>query len=252
MRLSLPGVPPANTWANAPVGMTRSGETTPALGSELPEREAGEALRAGVRQAQRQAEVLGQVQEDVEELRLESDGVEVSIEMAHVETPVDGTFELSPALPAHLVEISVLPEVGCRPREAAIAVEQGRRVGDRPPAVQIVLGVERETNADVLSPVLCRSVSRPGCRDHERRRRGRRVAERLVDRDVPGMEHPELCAAQHEHAVVGVVAESLNKCGHRIDGSRSALDSQPSSGSLCRVTAHEADGPLAATTKVAH
>ena len=50
------------------------------------------------------------------------------------------------------------------------------------------------------------------------------VAERFVDRDVPGMEHPELGAAQHEHAVVGAVTESLDKCSHRIDGSRSARE----------------------------
>ena len=37
-----------------------------------------------------------------------------------------------------------------RAREAALAAEQRRRVGDRPEAVRLVLAVEREVHADVV------------------------------------------------------------------------------------------------------
>ncbi len=164
----------------------------------------------------------------------------MSIEVAHVETPVDGTLELGPALPAHLVEVGVVPQVGCRPREAAITVEQGRGLGDRSPAVQIVLRVEREAHADVFSPVLCRGFSCPGCRHHQGGCRGRAIAQRLVDGDIPGVEHSEIGAAEHEHAVVRAITELFNQCRHRIDGSRSEQGCQPLPTSVCTVTARGA------------
>ena len=173
---SAPGVPaaelsglPAGRPAISPVRTTRSGDTTPRSAASNRHGNPAEALRSGVRQAQGEAELLGQVQEDVEELRLELHGVEVGVEMAHVETPVDGPFELSPALAADLVEVGVVPEVGWRPREPAVTVEQGRGLGDRSPAVQVVLGVERESDADVLTPVLRRGLTRPRSGDQQRR-----------------------------------------------------------------------------------
>ena len=131
------------------------------FGGQQPAGESREALRSGVRQTQGEAELLGQVQEDVEELRLELDGIEVGVEMAHVESPVDSAFELGPALPADLVQVGMVPQVGRRPREAAVAVEQGRGLGDRSPTVQVVLGIESEPDADVLTPVLRRGAVAP-------------------------------------------------------------------------------------------
>ena len=46
-------------------------------------------------------------------------------------------------------------------REAAVAVEQARRVGDRAPPVVLPLGVQREVHADVLAPVLGRARHAP-------------------------------------------------------------------------------------------
>jgi len=71
-------------------------------------------LRTGVRQAKGQAEFLRQVQEDVEELGLELDGVQMGVEMAHVEAPVDGTLQLSAAFTVDLVQVGVVPT--SRPR----------------------------------------------------------------------------------------------------------------------------------------
>ena len=113
----------------------------------------------------------------------------MSVEMAHVEAPVDRPLELSAALPAYLVEVGVVPKVGCRPREAAVTVEQRRRLGDRSPAIQVVLGIEREAHADVFSPVLSRGTACPRRRHHQGRGRGGPFAQRLVDGDVPGVEH---------------------------------------------------------------
>ena len=73
----------------------------------------------------------------------------------------DGPLDLGPALPADLVEVGVVPDVVDRAGEAAVAVEQRRRVGDRTPAVALVLGVEREVHADVLAPVARRRPRGP-------------------------------------------------------------------------------------------
>ena len=43
-------------------------------------------------------------------------------------------------LAPHLVGVGVLPQVVDRAREAAVAAKQRRGVGDRPPAVVVVLG----------------------------------------------------------------------------------------------------------------
>ena len=86
--------------------------------------------------------------------------------MAHVEAPHDGPLDLRPALAPDLVEVGVVPGVLDRAREPAVAVEQARRVGDRPPAVGLELGVEREVHADVLAPVAAGGVARPRARDH--------------------------------------------------------------------------------------
>ena len=48
----------------------------------------------------------------------------VGVEVAHVEAPQDGPLDLGPALPAHLVEVGVVPDVLHGPREAPVTAEQ--------------------------------------------------------------------------------------------------------------------------------
>ena len=54
----------------------------------------------------------------------------------------------------------------------------------------------------------------PGRWHHQGRGRRRPVAQRLVDGDVPGVEHAELGAAEHEQAVLRTVAELLTERRH--------------------------------------
>ena len=143
----------------------RNGKPTARLGA-----------RAG--HAQRQLEVDRELEVHVEELGPQLQRAHVAVEVADVEAPEDRPLDLRPALLAHLFEVGVVPDVLERPREAAVAVEQARRVGDRAPAVRLPLGVEREVHADVLAAVLRRRVAGPRARDHERRARRDAVAQR--------------------------------------------------------------------------
>ena len=166
-------------------GRKWSGKTHALLGGQLAEGEAGVAASVtALGQPDRQRELDGQLEVDVEELGPQLHRPEVRGEVGDVEAPQDGPLDLGPALAAHLVEVGVLPEVVDGAREAAVAVEQRRRVGDRSPAVQLVLGVEREVHADVLAPVLRRRLAGPRGRHHERRARGDAVAQRVVHPDV--------------------------------------------------------------------
>ena len=79
----------------------------------------------------------------------------------HVEAVQDGPLDLGTALPAHLVEVGVIPHVGDRPREPAVAVVQRGHLGERAPAVQVVLGVQGQSHPDVLAPVPRRRLPRP-------------------------------------------------------------------------------------------
>ena len=78
---------------------------------------------------EREAEVDRQLEVDVEELGPQLQRAHVAVEVAHVEAPEDGPLDLGPALPAHLVEVGVVPDVLDRAGEAAVAVEQARRSG---------------------------------------------------------------------------------------------------------------------------
>src|SRR5579862_2216227 len=53
------------------------------------------------RQAERQAELLGELEVDVEEFGLQLDAAQVGVEMADVEAPVDRPLDLCPPLSAH-------------------------------------------------------------------------------------------------------------------------------------------------------
>ena len=71
----------------------------------------------------------------------------MAVEVADVEPPQDRPLDLGAQLAAHLVEVGVLPHVVDRAGEAAVAVEQGGRVGDGRPAVEVPLGGEGEVHA---------------------------------------------------------------------------------------------------------
>ena len=116
-----------------------SGNTTPSSAARSPEREADLALRARAGHAHRELEVDRHLEVDVEEVGAQLQRAHVAVEVADVEAPEDRPLDLRPALLAHLVEVGVVPRVLDRAREAAVAVEQARRVGDRAPAVGLPL-----------------------------------------------------------------------------------------------------------------
>ena len=151
-----------------------SGNTTPSAAASSRNGKPTEPLAAGAGHAQRQAEVDRELEVDVEELGPQLQRAHVAVEVADVEAPEDRPLDLRAALAAHLVEVGVVPGVLDRAGEAAVAVEQARRVGDRTPAVGLPLGVEREVHADVLAAVLRGGVARPRARHHQRRARARR------------------------------------------------------------------------------
>ena len=80
-------------------------------------------------QAQRQPELDGEVEVDVEELGPQLQRAHVAVEVADVEAPQDRPLDLGPELAAHLVEVGVVPHVVDRAGEAAVAVEQRRARG---------------------------------------------------------------------------------------------------------------------------
>ena len=102
------------------------GEHHALLGSQATEREAGEALERGRRHAHRQAELDGQLELHVEELRAQRQRAHVVVDVADVEAPQDRPLDLGPELAAGLVEVGVLPEVVGGAGESAVAVVERR------------------------------------------------------------------------------------------------------------------------------
>ena len=180
----LRGCPTPGSVAN------RSANRTPSSAASCPHGESHVGLGLGTEQAQRQGEVHGQLEVDVEELRPQHEGVEVGVEVADVEAPEHGPLDLGPALPTHLVEIGVVPHVGHGAGEAAVAVEQGRGLGDRCPAVEVVLGVEGEVDPDVVAPEPRRRLPGPRGRHDQRGAGTDTVAQGVVDPDGGGMAEP--------------------------------------------------------------
>ena len=170
---------PSRSRAGSRRACTRSGRGTRRL---LRRRGGGTGSRSSAlgrsrRHAQRQPEVDRELEVHVEELGAQLQRAHVAVEVRHVEAPEDRPLDLGPALLAHLVEVGVVPDVVDRAREAAVAVEQARRVRDRTPAVGLPLGVQREVHADVFAAVHRGGVARPRARHHQRgasspRRRG--------------------------------------------------------------------------------
>ncbi len=135
-------------------------------------------------------------------------------EVADVEAPHDGPFDLGPALASHLVEIGVVPRVFDRPREASIAVEEAGRVRDRSPSVGVELGIEREVHADVFAAVAAGRITGPRARHHQRRARRQPVPERVVGGHVAGVGEAEVVAGDDQQLGVGGVPELLGERGH--------------------------------------
>ena len=190
------------------------GEHGAFLGSQATEREARDAFRFGVAEAHRQPEVDGQLEVHVEEVGTQLEGGEMAGDVADVEAPHDRPFDLGPTLPAHLVEVGVIPCVFDGARESAVSVEQARRRGDGPPAVGVVLGVEGEVHPDVLAAIERCRVAGPGARHHQRRAGRHPDPQRLVDRDVARRGEAEVVARDEDEHGVGRVSESLGESGH--------------------------------------
>ena len=118
-----------------------------------------------------------------------------------------------------LVVVGVLPEILECAREPALAGLQRRRVGDRPPAVVLVFGVEGEVHAEIVGRQRqLRRVTGPRRRHHQRCTGGDPLADRPEDTDVRGVARSEVVARQDHQAVVGGVAEAFGERGlHRSD-----------------------------------
>jgi len=78
-----------------------------------------------------EAEVLGEVEVDVEELRFHLDPTEVGGEVRHVEPPEHRPLDLGPPFASNLVEVGVFPDVVDRSGERTVAVEERRSMRDR-------------------------------------------------------------------------------------------------------------------------
>ena len=195
----------------------RSGNSTPSSAARSPEREADGPLGRRAGEADRQAELDGELEVDVEELGPQLQHAHVGVEVADVEAPQDRPLDLGPALPADLVEVGVVPHVDVGAGEAAVAVEQRRGLGDRPPAVQVVLGVEGEVHADVLAPVVAGGLAGPRARDHERGAGGDAVCAGPRRRRRWRRGRAEVVAVDDEQAGVGGMPEPLGEGRHGRD-----------------------------------
>jgi hypothetical protein len=127
-----------------------------------------------------------------------------------VEAPEDRPLDLGAQLAPDLVEVGVVPDLRDGAGEAAVAVEQRRRLGDRPPAVQVPLGVEGEVHADVLAPVPAAASRAHGHGTiNVATWRNPRAAPRrpLVGR----VAHAEVVAVDDQQAVVGTVRRAWSR-----------------------------------------
>ena len=138
----------------------------------------------------------------------------MGVEVADVEAPQHGPLDLGPALAAHLVEVGVVPHVGDRPGEPSVAVEEGRGLGDRAPAVEVVLGVEGQADPDVVAPEPRGRLAGPRRRHQQGRRGGEPVAERLVDAGARRVAEAQVGTVEDEEAGIGVSPEPLGHGRH--------------------------------------
>ncbi len=183
-------------------------------GEEITDREAQRRLVAARRERQGEGELAGQVGVHIEELRASGHDAEVGVEVGDVETPEHRAFELAAAFAPDLVEIGVVPEIVRGAGEAAVAVEQRRGHGDRPPPVVAQLGVEHEVDPDVVAPVAGGCVAGPRAGNHERRRRADADTQGLVDTDVGAVRLTEPVAADDHQTRVRRVPEVGDEAAH--------------------------------------
>ena len=101
----------------------------------------------------------------------------------------------------------------------AVSVQQRGGLGDRSPAVEVVLGVEGEPDPDVIAPEPRRRLARPGCGDDERGAGADPVAERVVDADGRRVAEAEIGAVEDQQLGVGPVSEALGNGRHAPDRS---------------------------------
>ncbi len=207
--------------SGAPVVIEVVGEDHTFVRGESPEREAGLLGRDRRREADGQRELDGQFEVDVEELRPQRDGRQVRGEVGDVDAPSEGALDLGLQLTQDFGRIGMLPEVLERPGEATLARLERRGMGDRAPAVALVLGVEGEVDADVVGE-LCGAggVAGPRGRHHDRRAGGDPVVQRLEDPDVGGVARPEVVAGDDHQTIVGSMPETFGEgdlVGHRGD-----------------------------------
>ena len=158
-----------------------------------------------------QAELQRQLQVDVEELGPQLQRPHVGVEVADVETPEDRPLDLGPALPAHLVEVGVVPDVLERPGEPAVATEERRRIGDGSPPVELVLGVDGQVDADVLAAVAAARLAGPRARHHEGGAGDGPGGQALVDPDVGRVARAEVVGIDDDEFGLAVVAEALGQ-----------------------------------------
>ncbi len=84
-------------------------------------------------------------------------------------------------------------------------------MGDRPPSVEIELGVHGQMDANVVTPVPGDGATRPGTRHHEAGTRGQALAQGLVHPGVGRVAQSEVVAGQDKQLGVVRVAEALHE-----------------------------------------
>ena len=88
------------------------------------------------------------------------------------------------------------------------------RLGDRAPAVEVVLGVEGQADADVVAPEPRRGLAGPGGRHQQRGRRGDAVAQGVVDAGRGRVAEAEVGTVEDQEAGIGCCPEPLGHGRH--------------------------------------
>jgi hypothetical protein len=105
-------------------------------------------------------------------------------------------------------------------------------MGYRSPPVEVVLGVNRQVNPDVLAAVRRRRTACPRARNHQARACCQTASERFVHPFVRRVTEPEVVAIDNEETRFFRVAQALGECSHRAESS--SAEQQISSGAVDR------------------
>ena len=139
--------------------------------------------------------------------------------MGDVETPRDRPLDLGAQLAEHLGMVGVLPQVFERAGKAALAGLQRRGVRDRAPAVGLVLGVEREVDAEIIRRECHLAASRAhGAGTMIEAHVAAPSRMRTEHADVGGVTRAEVVARQDDQASVGCVSEPFGEGDLRSHG----------------------------------